>query len=721
MNRKQFITMEHKVKLPKRKEGKKCTVVYWTPQPGFVAADIYELSTITDRYVMDLSTGEHCNYDYGCDKWKAEKLANVIPGMHAWYSCSDRNVRDQANLIIEKSVDVGVKDVSYVIHDLESDYDRSKRWDAEQRRIDRIRDLQRKVPPVPADFEEWYFRATGLDELNYLIFDEKNERYKCTNCGKKIPADRAKKIRNLQETVCPLCKSKVTPRRNRNQLEISVNGHAALIQKIDEHTVVARHFDCQAEYDVFGRRVVISESQRMFYSWKFDKDMLCKKYDRRLYEAQYGSKQTNSPYENSLDFDWKGNPWNRRCYDAYLYPSDFVNDLVGSELEHQRYMLRAVAQNYVCANIGVMLTDVQYDDSAAVVEFAAKLGFRKVVRQAFSDRMFYYDISHDLYSPRRETINGLKDMPKQDRNRLAAIDGGAVAYEWLTYIRENGVKITDKALALLDDAEIGTDVVDKIPAFSPDRLCHYITRQQVESYPKLEPKKVYEQWQDYLSMAENLKKNMTDEMIIWPRELKKRHDQLAAEAAEKEAFYEAQRNKKAAMEREREIVAKFPKAAAALEKIRERYTFTDGTYMIRVPERLYEISQEGYALHHCVGSSDRYFERMDREETYICFLRRCSAPDTPFYTIEVEPGGTIRQHRGMYDEEPDLDTVKPFLKKWQKHIHKQLTEEDRALAEASREGREKSLAERLLIGGKTDRVYKGLMEDLMEIKEALEA
>ncbi|MFR6220322.1 MAG: hypothetical protein ACLUKO_26930 [Enterocloster bolteae] len=39
-----------------------------------------------------------------------------------------------------------------------------------------------------------------------------------------------------------------------------------------------------------------------------------------------------------------------------------------------------------------------------------------------------------------------------------------------------------------------------------------------------------------------------------------------------------------------------------------------------------------------------------QRETYICFPGRLSR--IPYYTIEVEPGGTIRQHRSYLDEEP---------------------------------------------------------------------
>ena len=132
-----------------------------------------------------------------------------------------------------------------------------------------------------------------------------------------------------------------------------------------------------------------------------------------------------------------------------------------------------------------------------------------------------------------------------------------------------------------------------------------------------------------------------------------------------------------------------------------------------MPGNFLEITAEGMALHHCVGNTERYFERIVSRETYICFLRRKEAPDTPFYTIEVEPGGTIRQHRGDFDEEPEIERIKPFLKKWQQEIRRRMQAGDYMLAEKSAALRQKNIQE--LQEKNNTRVLAGLMEDLMEV------
>ena len=81
---------------------------------------------------------------------------------------------------------------------------------------------------------------------------------------------------------------------------------------------------------------------------------------------------------------------------------------------------------------------------------------------------------------------------------------------------------------------------------------------------------------------------------------------------------------------------------------------------------------------------------MEQRESYILFLRKLSDPDKPYYTLEVEPNGTVRQLRTYYDRqnEKDINAARSFLRTWQKVVAKRLNEEDRMLAKASKVLRE---------------------------------
>lgn len=158
-----------------------------------------------------------------------------------------------------------------------------------------------------------------------------------------------------------------------------------------------------------------------------------------------------------------------------------------------------------------------------------------------------------------------------------------------------------------------------------------------------------------------------------------------------------------------------------IDHIKERYEYENEEYKIIVPESLVDIVKEGRALHHCAGSSERYFDRIETRETYICFLRRKEQEGVPFYTIEVEPSGTIRQHRSYMDEEPGIEQIRDFLKEWQRVLKKRLTKADKELAKISKEKRNANIED--LEAKNNTRVLQGLAEDFMdaeEIEELLE-
>ena len=150
------------------------------------------------------------------------------------------------------------------------------------------------------------------------------------------------------------------------------------------------------------------------------------------------------------------------------------------------------------------------------------------------------------------------------------------------------------------------------------------------------------QWDDYLRLLKELGKKVNDEMMFRPSDLKRRHDECVEQINKKRIADDLRRNAKQRAAEAQRMREKFPGAEEILKEIKSKYEYKGEKYMIIVPKNLTEIVKEGQALHHCGGSSDRYFDRIMQRETYTCFLRTVEDPKTSFYTIEVEPGGTIR-------------------------------------------------------------------------------
>lgn len=291
---------------------------------------------------------------------------------------------------------------------------------------------------------------------------------------------------------------------------------------------------------------------------------------------------------------------------------------------------------------------------------------------------------------------------RQKINRIRDRNGGEFLLQWMRWSDRQHMKLSDRVLCWLEENNINMSAVMWTNVrMTPEQAMNYFERQKRESYPGKKISQVISQYEDYMNMCEKLHKDTRDEMVYRPRELKRRHDEAVLEIERRNAELKAE-----------EYSKKFKEAEQVLKEIRKKYEYNGQEYFIKVPERIVEIVAEGNFLHHCAGATDRYFDRIKQRETYICFLRRTAEPDTPFYTIEVEPGGTIRQHRGMYDEEPDIEKVKPFLREWQKEIRKRMSRKDHELAKASEVKREENIRE--LKEKNNTRVLQGLMEDFME-------
>lgn len=85
-------------------------------------------------------------------------------------------------------------------------------------------------------------------------------------------------------------------------------------------------------------------------------------------------------------------------------------------------------------------------------------------------------------------------------------------------------------------------------------------------------------------------------------------------------------------------------------------------------------------------------ESMAKQESYLLFLRKTDTPEKPYYTLEVEPDGTVRQKRTYFDRQnPDIEEAKKFLVKWQEQLVRKLNKEDKILSLKSRDLRKKEI------------------------------
>ena len=162
---------------------------------------------------------------------------------------------------------------------------------------------------------------------------------------------------------------------------------------------------------------------------------------------------------------------------------------------------------------------------------------------------------------------------------------------------------------------------------------------------------------DYLIMREEQGYDMTNSIVLFPKDLRRRHDEMVLE-----------REKKAQDKRNKEVSERFPKIKTKYKSLSDKYSAAAGGYIIRPAKDASEIVAEGRTLHHCVGGNI-YLSRHNSGKSFILFLRPVKKKDTPYITVEIR-GNEVVQWYGAYDKKPNKKLFDAWLKTYCKELEK---------------------------------------------------
>lgn len=179
----------------------------------------------------------------------------------------------------------------------------------------------------------------------------------------------------------------------------------------------------------------------------------------------------------------------------------------------------------------------------------------------------------------------------------------------------------------------------------PDKAAAYLAGQyHAEPYPAGHRNVDMHLYRDYLEDCRALERDLSNTRVLFPRDLAAAHAQTVAERKV----------------RADELTDKAFRAAVAAYA---KYAFEDGEFLIRAPESQAEMILEGKANHHCVAT---YIGRVAQGETEIWFVRRKSAPDEVFYTLEYRDGAIVQCRTKNNVSYAADQAVKDFADGWAK-------------------------------------------------------
>lgn len=161
-------------------------------------------------------------------------------------------------------------------------------------------------------------------------------------------------------------------------------------------------------------------------------------------------------------------------------------------------------------------------------------------------------------------------------------------------------------------------------------------------------------YRDYRRLLSQLDETNRKKWPLYPRDFSK-VQKLHDDAVD---FFNRERDRIQAAkqaEKQNKYLENFYEKAKGLE-------MSDNTYSIIACKDLMDLVKEGRSLSHCVGS---YVTSVSEGREYILFLRKKSAIDIPYFTIDVTPEGRVRQIHGFGNCNLTKE-VKPFVEKWAK-------------------------------------------------------
>lgn len=509
-----------------------------------------------------------------------------------------------------------------------------------------------QVPALPKDWERWAAKV-GIQE-NYIFYQYQRGGAIagwCSYCEREVPI---KDPRHNGTDRCPRCKKHITFKSIGKAATVRTKTHELyLIQRCRDGFVI-RDFHAALTYHP-GQHTA--------------PELYCHEYRRAIYESQgrplrayyWGLyKQRNMRWITTSICSprWSGNTVGKiygRTLPALsrrgLSRTGLLERLKSRELiDPEKYL--------------AVLSEVPQ------LEQLSKAGLFKLADQCVSScDMIKKRLVRDATS-----LTRMLGIDTPELKRLRANNGDTSYLEWLQFEKASGKTVPDDVILWFCQKKVAPDDLKFIrDRMSAVQVCHYMKRQLKDSHYR-SASHMLTTWADYLSMAARFHLDVSNEIVFRVRNLRQRHDELVARSnQDKDLSVQIG-----------EVMLAHPQVESILQSLASKYSYTGDKYLVAVPTSVEDIIQEGRYLNHCIASSKRYWERMECGESYLLFLRKTCAPQTPYYTMEVEPGGTVRQLRTFYDNQnDDVNEARGFLREWQAAVAERITEEDRQAAAIS--------------------------------------
>lgn len=597
---------------------------------------------------INKETGEFITWDADQEKWRNAKLDMLEWPKYFYHSGKYSNTETNKSIKRYLGVDQGgfAGILKYQIEVRKDELrQRHKRetnpWDMDM-------DM---IPELPKDWLHWVNKK-GIDE-NYILYEYSRkgatEGY-CTYCEKKVPISNPK---HNKDGVCKCCGKNIQFKSIGKAGSYYTKDYAVYLLQRIEIGFVIREF----------------KARKHFRKGKYETpDLSCYECRRVLYDSSlYPRTYYYGDYKHAA-LRWIKTSNLEDSYWSYYHKESKGHVYMRTIPSLAKKELRRTGLPEMLKTCPIIDPEC-YMLSLSIKPYIERLAKAGLTRLAY-DICFNYTKTFEI----RECGDLAKSIGI-DRGRMKRMrenNGGVGFFEWMKHEKNINTKLNDEDICFFELHNIlPKDLEFIINRMTYKGIKNYLQKQYRISGRK--PKELLGTWEDYLCMANRLKMNTKLEIFYKPKNLVDSHDEAVKLTGGEEIA-----------KRAGEIAENWPDIDDICQSIKSKYEFSDKKYTILVPNRIEDIITEGRVLGHCLDRSDIYFERIHNRESFIVFLRKTEEVDTPYYTLEIEPGGTARQKRTTGDKQnKDFQEAVKFIEKWQKEIQKNLSDNDKKLADES--------------------------------------
>ncbi len=520
--------------------------------------------------------------------------------------------------------------------------------------------LLRSFPPLPEDI----VRSLHAQLKHFLLFSA--DVAECTACGWHGGREERIALNPVHNApiTCPGCKRTLIAMKSYCRYSSAIRRSAsnfAIFRTLDGivyvHCVrVESYFDrIQDGKAVYCTRY--QEDQRYAFAdglaYRFGKDVHWGYTEQKRYELLRSDWKLRTRYTEPI-FDPATRGGSRYGDNSYI--------AVGLDTLKDSCLKYAEAEQFHGAKLFEYL---QYYLRHPQVEYLMKIGFSEWVSKWFGG----YSKGAPVWIDWKQ--NDVRKMLRMDSYELRRIRETAsdpeLYYDTRKYHGDFSVDELLRYAPMISRQEGTLERVCAATKQSPKEVLKYLYNQN-KKYDK--EVRLYD-YQDYLRECKELKYDLSYHTVVMPKCLLEAHRRTSEICN----MLERQRQIKAAEQRraeQRKRAEALDKKKDPLKKQREKLHFEQNGLLIRPPKSLLEIVDEGAVLGHCVGG---YAERHGNGRLHILFIRTIDKPDVPYYTMELDLDGNIRQVRGYHNQAttPQVDEFVAAYKEYLASIYKKKT------------------------------------------------